>query len=234
MKILSCLTIATLAFSTITAQAWNGPRHRGPMVGPRGPVGPQYHRPPTFRPPAWRPPVARPPIMRPPMHRPPPWRPPVVRPPIVRPPIGYPPPMLPPNLPPPIIEPVVPVYPDPGYPIPNPIPDPIEEQAIYGLPAHVYVQDPCDPLQYQVPVVNTIPAQSVYCSNAYINVCSQMFNGYQVYPYNIPAPGICQVRPTYNGSWVLIVNNSTVLAERRSHESIARAYRNSVRMGICR
>ncbi len=223
-----------------------GPQfHRPPVAGPqfrrppgagpqfhRPPVaGPQFHRPPVAGPQFHRPPVFRPP-MRPPVMRPPHWHPPAVRPPVYRPPIGhpgYPPPILPP----PIVEPVIPVYPDPGYPVPNPIPDPIEEQGIYGLPAHLYVQDPCDPMQFQVPVINTVPAQSVYCSPAYVNRCQQMFNGYQVYPYNVGGPGHCQIRPTYNGTLVLIVNNSTVLAERQSEQSIGVAYRNARVMGIC-
>ncbi len=216
MKILNAIVLVSVTVGSISAQAWNGRHQRGPIAGPqsRPPfvAGPQY-RPPVFRPPVYRPPNYQPPVY----HRPPQWRPPVVAP-----PIGYPPPVLPP----PIVE-------EPGYPVPNPIPDPIEEQRFYGLPPQIFVQEPCDPYQYQVPVVRTLPAQSVYCSNAYLETCSQMFQGYQVHPFNVRARGRCQIRPTFQGSLVLILNNSTVLAERQSERSIGVAYRNAVVMGIC-
>ncbi len=211
MRTIQSIALLAVALSSVSAFAWNGHRRGGPVAGPQ------------FRPPMVQ--RHRSPVFRPPVIRPPHWNPPAVRPPIVHP--VNPPPVLPP----PIVEPV---YPEPGYPVPNPIPDPIEEQAIYGLPEHVYINDPCDPLQYQVPVVNTIPAQSVYCSPAYMNRCQQMFNGYQIYPYQVPGAGICHVRPTFRGTWVLIVNNTTVLAERRSQQRIGVAYQNARVMGICR
>lgn len=219
MKILSSVVVIAIAISTVTANA-RGNRRGGPAIINGGARhhggGANWHRPPTFRPPAFRPPIYRPP-----------YRPPIVNP-------GYPPPVLPP----PIIEPVVPVYPepvypDPVYPVPNPIPDPIEEQTIYGLPPQIYVDDPCDPTQFEVPVINTIPAQSVYCSSAYYNQCQQTYRRYRVIRYDVRAAGNCQVRPTVNGTAVLLLNNSVVLAEESDPEAIAIRYRNSVRMGIC-
>lgn len=153
-----------------------------------------------------------------------------------------------------------PVDPEP-IPVPAPVPvlpDPIEESAIYGyppayapaypvepaypvapvapavaLPPQVYINEPCDPYQYEIPVVNTVPMNSVYCTSAYRHECQRVYRDTRVYTYDVPTMGVCNIRPTVNGSWVLLLNNRTLLAEAATRARIEVRYRNMARM-YCR
>ncbi len=233
MKLFSFIVVGALAMSAVTADAWNGRRGAGPRqqwhgggmphrIGPQQHWGPQ-HRPPQFRPPHYQPPHYHPPRFQPPRYRP-------VYPPPVMPPV-YPAP--PPVLPPPIEYPV--------YPIPNPIPDPIEEMGVYQyFPQQIFVNQPCDPRDFAVPVVNTYPEQSIYCPGNYWDQCAQTvlpYPGMTVrpvqYPFNVRGPAICQVRPTYQANMFILLRNNQNWHVGPA-ENIGALYNQYRAMGICR
>lgn len=205
MKLFTIFAAIVASVVSISASAYNG-RRGGPVVVQGGRhyhgggvrVHPNHwgHHPGRGHHPGhhWNPPRFRPPHYQPPHYRPPvyPLPPPVVMPPI---------------LPPPIEE--------PGVIIPNPIPDPIEEQSIYGyFPRQVFVNEYCDPREYAVPVVNTVPEATIYCPRNYWSQCSQAVLPYPglsvrpvVYPYAV-RPDYCRVQPTHQrGIFVLLRSN---------------------------